>query len=56
MTIITIIAVAAISAMFGFAICAVVSQGTINEERGEMPNEPTSRWDCRGNRRSGGGI
>ena len=41
MTIITIIVVAAISAMFGFAICAVVSQGTINEERGEMPNEPS---------------
>lgn len=38
---ITIIVVAAISAMFGFAICAVVSQGTINEEREEMTNEPS---------------
>ena len=36
---ITIIVVAAISAMFGFAICAVVSQRTIDEE--QNPKEPS---------------
>lgn len=38
---ITIIVVAAISAMFGFAVCAVVSQRTIDEEHSENPKEPS---------------